>query len=210
MRTKAALSFLLFTAFWGTALGQFKPNSIGVCYLQKEDAEFYHLTVALPFETLQKQEIQYDTVFKTVIDTVAYSGQIILFDNAGEVFRINNKKKFLLQFWCDDDGGTQYRPTLKMRIKKTDLKRPLTAINKIQKICCFVMVNSTGRGMEPVKIPSNKPVAMKGDYNGDGKTDCFLWTYYDEAENCDGKPANNLGIVLSVGNKEYRLRCCGP
>jgi hypothetical protein len=168
------------------------------------------LTISLPYKTLQHQKIKLDTDFKEVIDTITYIGQITLFDNAGEILKINNKEKFLIQFWCENDGGIQYRPTLKTKVKKTEFRRPLKAINKIQNICCFALVNRSGQIFESTNLTTDKTVEMKGDYNGDGKIDCFIWTVLDEAMNCDEKPDNNLEIMLRVGKNDYRLRCCGP
>jgi hypothetical protein len=205
-------TFLLFLTIFifSVAFGQFNPNSIGVCYLQQDTSDFYSLTISLPYKTLQHQKVKLDTDFKEVIDTITYIGQITLFDNAGEILRINNKEKFLVQFWCENDGGIQYRPTLKTKVKKTDFKRPLKAINKIQNICCFALVNRSGQNFELANLTTDKTVEMKGDCNGDGKIDCFIWTVLDEAMNCDEKPDNNLEIMLRVGKIDYRLRCCGP
>jgi hypothetical protein len=178
--------------------------------LQQDTSDYYSLTISLPYKTLQNQKAKLDTDFKEVNDTVTYIGQITLFDNAGEILRINNKEKFLVQFWCENDGGIQYRPTLKTKVKKTEFKRPLIAINKIQNICCFALVNRSGQNSESANITTDITIEMKGDCNGDGRIDCFIWTVLDEALNCDGKPDNNLDIMLRVGKLDYSLRCCGP
>lgn len=203
------LTIFLFSIYT-VAFGQFKPNSIGICYLEKEMADNYLLTISLPSQALEKSESQLETKFKKVIDTLTYTGQIILFDNDGEIYRIANNEKFLVEFWCDNDGGTQYRPTLRTIVKKNILKRPLKGKNEIQNICCFVLLNKNEKKIEEPDFKISTEIKLKGDYDQDSKTDCFIWTYNDEAKNCDGMPRNNLGIMLQVGKEYYRLRCCGP
>lgn len=205
-------TFLLFLTIlnFGVAFGQFKPNSIGVCYLQQDTSDFYSLTISLPNKTLESQYQKPVKEYKDVIDSFVYLRQIILFDSVGELFRFNTDERFQIKFWCENDGGTQYRPTLKTRVKKTEFKRPLKAMNKIQNICCFALVNRSGQNFDSTNLTTNKTFEMKGDCNGDGRIDCFIWTVLDEAMNCDGKPDNNLAIILRVGKHDYSLRCCGP
>jgi hypothetical protein len=192
------------------AFGQFNPNSIGVCYLQQDSSDYYNLTISLPYQTLQNQNIILDSEFKVVIDTATYIGQIIIFDSIGEIARFTNDENFLIQFWCENDGGIQYRPTLQTKIKKTEFKRPLKAKSKIQNICSFVIVNQIGHKLESLNPLTNANFEICGDYNGDGDIDCFIWTAPDNAQNCDGKPDNNLTIKLRVGKQDFELRCCGP
>lgn len=209
MNRRILLGILLFP-FCSVGFGQFKQNSIGICYLQKETSNAYFLIISLPYKTLEKESPQLGTEFNKVIDTLTYRGQIILFDSVGVIGRIDNKEKFLIEFWCDNDGGTQYRPTLKLTIKKNNLKSQLKGINEMQNICCFVLLNKNENKIEEPDFKISTDIKLKGDYNQDGKSDCFLWTYIDDAQNCDGEPKNNLGIMLQVGKEYYSLRCCGP
>jgi hypothetical protein len=199
-----------FLLFFFIAFGQFKPNSIGVCYLQHETADEYSLTISLPLETLLSESRQPEAEFKEVIDTITYNGQIILFDDKGELCSINNKEKLLVEFWCENDGGTQFRPTLKATIKKNKLLRQLSGIIVIQNICCFALLNKSNFRIEETKLKNLSSIKLKGDFDKNGKYDCAIWTYKDDAGNCDGKPDNNLMIMLQVGKKSYGLRCCGP
>ena len=186
------------------AFGQFKSNSIGVCYLESDSSDSYSLSIELPFATLQNPK-RYG-----LNTSVNYNGSIILFDKTGEIIKINSEQNFFLQNWCTNDGGDQYRPVLKMKVKKTDLKIPLKAIHKIQDICCFVLINSSEQKIYPTDKTHAKSIELIGDYNNDSKTDCFIWTAADPAQNCDGKPENNLRIILRIGKEDYSLRCCGP
>jgi len=58
------------------------------------------------------------------------------------------------------------------------------------------------------KLPPEE-VVITSDFNNDGRIDCFVSTYQDDAENCDGKPSNYLGVNLHVRGVAYALRCCG-
>jgi hypothetical protein len=191
-------------------MGQFKPNSIGVCYLQQDSSDYYNLTISLPIQTLENQNFRPIQEFKMIIDSFIYKGEIILFDNNGEILRIENMDRFLLKFWCENDGGIQYRPTLQTKIRKANFNRPLKAVCEIQNICCFVLLNSKGQSYKSTNLPTTKNFVISGDYDNDGKTDCTIWTDIDEARNCDGEPQNDLEIILQIGEQNYQLRCCGP
>lgn len=201
---------VIFSFFCFIAFGQFKPNSIGVCYLQNETIDQYSLTISLPFETLSSESYQPQSAFKEVIDSITYNGQIILFDNKGELGRIDYKEKILVAFWCENDGGIQYRPTFKATIDKNKLLRKLSEVTDIENICCFVLLNQRNSQLEETKSSTLPSVKLKGDFDRDGKYDCAIWTYKDAADNCDGKPDNNLMIMLQVGKESYKIRCCGP
>lgn len=192
------------------AFGQFKQNSIGICYLQKETIDEYYLSITLPIQTLINRDYQMGDEFIRVIDTLTYSGEINFFDNNGELYRINKKEKFLITFWCENDGGIQFRPTLNIVVKKNSFKRPLNGINDIQNICCFVILNRNKIGRDITDLKSSGDIKLTGDLDQDGKFECIIWTRPDDAFNCDGKPDNNLAIYLKVGEINYRLRCCGP
>ncbi len=189
-----------------SAYGQFKPNSIGICYLQQDTVDYYSLKISLPFQTLTDQS----PASEKLNDSINFSRQITLFDKTGQIISIENNDKFLLEFWCENDGGIQYRPTLTKKIKKADLKLPLVAINELQNICCFVVLNQTEQKTEITDSKTAANIKLTGDYDSDEKIDCLIWTDFDEAENCDGEPQNNMRIMHQVGKQSYRIRCCGP
>ncbi|MBK6965271.1 MAG: hypothetical protein IPH20_15400 [Bacteroidales bacterium] len=174
--------------------------------MQQDTADYYFLTVSLPFQTLTDQ----NQVPEKLTDSIPYSGQITLFGKTGEIISIENNDKFILEFWCENNGGIQHRPTLKTKIKKANFRVPLVAINELQDICCFVVLNRTEQKTEICDSKTAINIKLTGDYDSDGIIDCLIWTDPDEAENCDGKPENNLKIMLQVGKLNYRIRCCGP
>jgi hypothetical protein len=131
-----------------------------------------------------------------------------LFDKAGSLSTIKQKAEFEIQFWCDNDGGVQYRPTFNASIKKAKFKRRINGIKELQNLACFAIVNQTGGKAERTDSKGSGDIKLSGDYNHDGQIDCFLLTH--QSEDCEGEPKNNLGLILQVGTKQFSLRCCGP
>lgn len=185
-----------------SAFAQFKENAIGVAYLNAETKVSYSLTIAFPAKMLS-ENLDGKTTF-TSRETLT------LFDSKGEMCFIKGPFNFKVDAWCENDGGIQSRATLKITIGRNKFQRTPFAINSIQNIACFVVVNKSSITSESNLTKSAKDVVLTGDFNNDGKTDCFISTYYDDAENCDGVPVNHLGINLHAGNLVYALRCCGP
>ena len=197
--------FLIIFSSTVCVYGQFRPNSLGVAYLTGETTDSYLLTIAFPIWTLEK----YKSGDWQIKDSLDYTGEITFLDKDGDLLTIKQNNHFKVQFWCENDGGTQFRPTLEMSIQKKKFKRKINGINEIQNIACFVITNRIDIKMEALDNLS-KDIKLKGDCNNDGQIDCFLWTYYDEAENCSGEPKNHLGIRLQIGKEHFSLRCCGP
>jgi len=154
--------------------GQFKPNSVGVAYLTSETKDQYSLTIALPASSLVFYNNNQKSEFRKVIDSTVYKSPITFFDSAGVLLTSNQRLEFKVEFWCDNDGGTQYRPTAKAIIKKREFKRPINAIADIQNIACFVLLNSISDEIEPVAFEGYNSIPLKGDYNNDGNPDCFI------------------------------------
>lgn len=207
IRIVTALIPLLISAIG--CYGQFLPNSIGVVYLINETATSYQLTIVLPLQWLEKAagDRRGGDLADSKID---FRGDIIFFDKQGELLTLHQPSVFHVQLWCDNDGGEQYRPTLETLVKKEKLKRKIKGIPEIQNIVCFVVLSRNALKVDKPDRSVSSDIKLEGDYNGDGQIDCFLWTYYDEAENCDGLPVNHLGINLQVEKKYFELRCCGP
>lgn len=200
--SKILLIILSSTVF---VYGQFRPNSIGVAYLTSETADSYLLTIAFPIWTLEK----YESGDWQKKDSLDYTGEITFFDKDGDLLTVKQNNNFKVQFWCENDGGSQFRPTLEISVQKKKFKRKIKGINEVQNIACFAIINRAAKKTATLDY-SSKDIKLKGDFNNDGQIDCFLWTYYDEAENCSGEPKNHLGIKLQIGKEHFSLRCCGP
>jgi hypothetical protein len=190
------------------AYSQFRPNAIGVVYLADESTDIYHLTIVFPMQSLQNSDYQLAGDFKKVIDKFQYAGEMTLFDDAGELMSIKQPAEFRIEFWCENDGGIQYRPTLQTSLKKARFKRKLKGVTEIQNLACFAIVNRTADKVVQPDNPDPNAVRLKGDYNNDGQVDCLLITY--ESEECEGEPKNRLGMILQLGADQFSLRCCAP
>ncbi len=189
--------------------GQFRPNSIGVVYLTGETNDTYQLTISLPVQVLEKSDL--NSFWEDQINNnVDFQVEITFFDKTGELLTIGQKVNFRVELWCENDGGLQYRPTWATSIEKKKFKRKIQGVNEIQNIACFVIINKTTLKAEHPDLKVSNDIRLEGDYNNDGLVDCFLWTYYDDAENCSGQPVNHLGINLQIGKRSFGLRCCGP
>jgi hypothetical protein len=187
----------------------FRQNSIGVAYVSSETETSYVLKITLPLQTLS------DSLVAAVkaghaLDPLRYLGLLELFDDKGKLLSVRQNVKYAIQFWCDNDGGAQYRPTVDLSLNKKYLKRKLLKNDEIQGIACFVMLNRTKSKLDQLDHSVSTDVKLSGDYDGDGEPECILWTQHDEAENCDGMPLNHLQINLQVGKRSFGLRCCGP
>lgn len=216
MQLRRTLFFICLLTLNTVALSQrsakdFGKNSIGVIYVLKETQDNYHLKIAFHVLALPEYRVNYAVPFKPVIDTIHFAGNVTYFDQHGSLLTDHQSLKFRMQFWCDNDGGTQYRPEVEMVTRKKDFSRRLKPNPELKDIAGFVIINrDDDRLPDKPDFTISNNVGLTGDYNDDHEPDCFLWTYYDEAENCDNKPLNHLGIHLQVGKDHFAFRCCGP
>lgn len=188
-----------------------RPDSVGVVYLAEESAKSLDLEIVFP----AKQAIIYPDSFSgadyKATAPVLVEGQLVLFDAKGPLATIKSHPQFYLRFWCENDGGTQFRPEVKMTITKSLLKRPLKANKELQGIAAFVFVKSARSNvLTDTMDTDNRDVRLKGDLLGNGHIKALIWVAPDEAGNCDGKPENNLTIHLKTSSMDSALRCCGP
>jgi len=188
------------------AYGQFKPNSIGVVYLTRESKESYFFTIALDASTLTRSDKKGS--FKPTADSVSHTGNILFFDNKGQLAVMYKKLNFKINPWCSSDSTITHRVTLDMVIRKTDFKRKVEGVPELQNISCFVLLNNTHVKTEHPDYTVSPDIKLRGDFDTDGQMDCFIWTR-NEVANCEGEPASQLGIRMQVGKKQYSLRCCG-
>ncbi|HZY82723.1 MAG TPA: hypothetical protein VFE50_24535 [Cyclobacteriaceae bacterium] len=152
-----------------------------------------------------KQELNYNDTLK-----FTFNNTITVFDQNGPITSIPGPTHFKIQFWCENDGGIQHRPTTELTIQKSKTQRKLKPIAAIQNIACFAITNLSTQKLTPVNPTQSKDVVLTGDINNDSNPDCLLSTYPDDAQNCDSHPNNNLGILLHSANNTCYLRCCGP
>jgi hypothetical protein len=197
---------LLNTINFGFSQG-FKENSIGVAFFVSETESEYGLEIVFPFQCLTdfKIENRVDELIETSTK-FKFNSQLTLFDESGEIGSIEIKDSIEIRFWCENDGGIQFRPTLNLKVKKHNLKRVLRNNFEIENVACFSIVN---RNLNTViKQVSNtylsNEIQLKGDIDDDGKIEVLIWSELDESGICD----HSFHLVFN--EKDYYLNCCGP
>lgn len=186
-------------------------GAVGAIYLIGETKDSVDLKLVFP----AKQVLGYPDNFYGARygDTapVTAKGKMVLFDGKGPLFTINKLPPLILAFWCENDGGTQFRPEARLTLRKAQLKRRFRANPDLQGLAGFVFHKSApNTSIGNVSIPKGTDVRLRGDLYGNGQAQAVIWVQPDEAQNCDGKPDNNLTIHLKTEKNDGSLRCCGP
>ena len=121
----------------------FVENSIGLIYIVSENEKEYDLKIVFPMTFIENFDYDNSVYSETPLTEFEYNGKIKLFDEYGVFDTLTIKENYLIKFWCENDGGIQYRPELNLKIKKENLTKKLTRYNEIQNIGCFAIVNQT-------------------------------------------------------------------
>ncbi len=190
-----------------------RPGSVGVLYVHSQTADSTDIEIALPADSV----VQYPTSLRETVDykaasPVEYQGSITIFDQEGVIARLALSDPMVLKFWCENDGGMQFRPTLQATIENSVLARPLRPQTEIQEIAAFVAIDGPSSTIPPItRDTSDLAIRLKGTRNSNGNPDALIHVSQDDAGNCAGKPDNNLTINLETAHGQPRaMRCCGP
>jgi hypothetical protein len=203
------LIFILLTISKIAFSQSFVENSIGVVYLVSEKEKEYDLKIVFPMTFIENFEYDNSVYSEIPLTEFEYNGNIKLFDEYGVFDTLTIKEKFIIKFWCENDGGIQYRPELNLKIKKEDLSKRLSKYNEIQNISCFAIVNQTNeKRINHLNQIEKNDIRLKGRI--ENKNWVAIWVEPDDAMNCDGNPPNNLMIYLYAYGQNHRIRCCGP
>ena len=213
MKKLISLLIIIFLINFNCYSQSFKENSIGIVYLTGETETEYEVDIVFLFESLTNYSIESPLLeIREVMDKFETDFPIILFDENGKLLKIQTKNTFEIVFWCENDAGIQFRPTLKLKLQKKSFDRNLKANNELQNIVCFSLINqnsNTYKGEMPNES-SKEDVRMEGDMNNDGILEARIWVRPDDTQNCDGLPENNLEIFLGYNGCNHWIRCCGP
>lgn len=189
---------------------QLIDNSIGVAYLKDIKENNYDLELVFPISRVKNH--YWNGKMKPGSDNIYsfhFKGEIKLFDKKGVLASILLDQLFHVNFWCENDGGIQFRPVTKIRLSKGAVLRGLSASrDDLQNLVCFVVVNGNSAYPFPT-VDTIKP-RLAGDLDGDGKMEAAILTILDDAENCDLNPPNHQMIFLNANGEKTPLRCCGP
>lgn len=108
---------LIFLCFANCAFGQsnFKENSIGLAYVngyEGVEKSYMAIDIVFPLNYLHNISEAYPkNDFQITTDLKIYnvSNSFLLVDTTGTF-------NFKMTFWCENDGGIQYRPTTTLKI----------------------------------------------------------------------------------------------
>jgi hypothetical protein len=203
------LTFILFLILFSTGIihsQDFKENSIGVASVKLDLETEYEIEIVFPFKTIKNYKIKRPILeWKDVMAKFVNETPITLFDDKGELTTINFKDSIKIEFWCENDGGIQFRPTFTTRIKKDDLRRELITNIDANYISCFVITNKNNATIQTLtQKVSDEKIKLKGDIDADGKPETIIWAEIDNSGICE------CSYLLSFGKFSYYLNCCGP
>lgn len=116
--------------------------------------------------------------------------------------------EFKIEFWCENDGGTQYRPTAHLKVNNQHILGDYIVDYELQDLLGFAVIDFTGQIRSVTKGEIEPKTAL--NIESQDESFAFVWTDLDDAENCDGKPENNLIVFLKTAKGNFFMRCCGP
>lgn len=187
-------------------------GSVGVAFLENQDDERYWLALTFPEEMLGSSDHRLPET------AIVVTGRISLFDEKGELWSGDIKHAELKpEFWCENDGGSHYRPVLRITLKKSTLPRPLVRNTKQDDVAAFVGVGpkksflalkaQTAAGESTQNYPDfwEKEV---GRGTANGAIIAQLIESYTEA-GC-GNELLQDALSLRTARGKAAIRCCGP
>ncbi len=141
---------------------------------------------------------------------IVVAGAISLYDSEGRLTQVTAPKKFTSKFWCDNDGGEQYRPSFTLTLPVDPARRALKPIRALQGLAGIAVVGEVGRIPKLDATSDPKQRRLTVTFEKESQRSVQISARPDPANNCDGLPKNNLSYELEVGAASYPLRCCGP
>ena len=177
----------------------FVENSIGLIYIVSENEKEYDLKIVFPMTFIENFDYDNSVYSETPLTEFEYNGKIKLFDEYGVFDTLTIKENYLIKFWCENDGGIQYRPELNLKIKKENLTKKLTRYNEIQNIGCFAIVNQTKeKRVNQLSEIEKNDIRLKGKF--DNNNWVAIWVEPDDATalypECAQKFRNSYGCNI--------------
>ena len=183
------------------------PNSVGLAYVAGyEGIEGSHILIdlAFPKANLNNSSTELnDQSFAQTANLKIYnvSRSYLLLDTTATF-------NFKVEFWCENDGGIQYRPIAHLTVDTNELLGDYLVDYDLQDLLGFAVID-LNEEIKPVEFDEYEP-RITLNTSPDSYPNAIIWTVPDDAENCDGEPDNNLMIFLKTANGNFRMRCCGP
>jgi len=208
MKIRLTILYLLLTCTGYS--NTFQINSIGVVYLNSTTDDKYELTFVFPMSSITEHDNYDNRLDNVIVDTMTFNNDIVLFNNKGVIGTIKYADRVYIHFWCENDGGIQFRPEIKIMVNKNEIKDELQSNPELQNLTCFAIINYDRTKLKKVEHEQRFNLEMEGDIDYDGINEIEIYSFLDDAENCDGLPDNNLVVFQKTGNRRNFLRCCGP
>ncbi|MBK6265096.1 hypothetical protein JKA74_08605 [Marivirga sp. S37H4] len=171
-----------------------EPNSIGLAYIAgyEETGDGYNalIDISIPQDylindnrTLHGKTFQQNVNIK-IFDV---SRSYLLLDTTANF-------EFKMEFWCENDGGTQYRPSAHLKVDNRQILGDYIVNYELQDLLGFAVIDLSEQIKPATKGQIEPKIALS--INSKDEPSAYVWTDYDDAENCDGKPENNLIVFL--------------
>ncbi len=192
--------------------GILSKGSLGAALLLKSQAADTY-TIKLVFPNSQvggtsSPQGQADVKYSKRQYPVQVEGDVFLYDSKGLLGKITLPPQIQGSFWCENDGGSQYRPEHVVEIKKSALKRPLALLDKNSSFTAFALVDeNVTLGPITYKIPENSKVLFeqKTMVGADKFANAMIAVWNDK-----GVVKSGPYTSLIAGSKSYALTCDGP
>lgn len=177
---------------------------------------------------IKYSELQMLDEFPFTISEASYSivvdGAVRIFDEQGIVANIKNQlPKIGMPFWCENDGGIQFRPSIVLELPNKELQRPLRALKPYDRVAGFVGVGADSdfpaltkkfvekkRGYDSEYPEDFHHLVMEGRLSKNGPAVARLTESFSEAGCYNGVAEVESSLDLEFDGSGYGVWCCGP
>ena len=128
------------------------------------------------------------------------------YDEFGPLGEYAGEFNFKISFWCENDGGIQFRPNVVTSIPRSIFEREVIGNPLIENIACCVLLNRDPELAYKIidECSLNGKPIQKIDLDSNGQPDVLITIVEDETGICKNS------IRLITNGKRYYLNCCGP
>jgi hypothetical protein len=177
-----------------------QPGDVGALLLEAESGDSVTFRLVMPnVRGIEPSSYDYDHV-----EPVALSGTVVLFDHDGPLARLESPPEFQLRFWCENDGGVQFRAEARVTVPRSQLDHAPQVAWTPERFAGFVRIY----GDKPLEKTTDwRPAAaamFSGDGDGDGTADTFALLSNSQ----DGEPPYPLDLLTPLGPRP--LNCGEP
>lgn len=192
--------------------GELPAGALGAVYLEvAQQANHYRLKIVFPNEQVDgtnSPSNQDDTPYTARNYPVKLAGAIALYDAKGLLGTLKAPAHLLGVFWCENDGGSKYRPEFTVEVPKSELQRAPVAADGESKIVALAMVDEK-HDLAPLKFaaPANAKVTFRHDFKiGAAKETNARILVWDDA----GEIKYGPYVGIAMRGTYLPLTCDGP